>query len=270
MTRRRTACEAAPSRPPPSSGAQANPTPRHPPHGAPATKRLAPALALLLLFACDFDAAYDAWCAGDPACAGAGGSAGAGGAAGAGGTAGAGGSAGEGGVSGAGGAFAIDLQPLRACADARACAPAELCHPHGHVCMRACAEDADCPAEEPHCAALAPGATARACTCATTASCTDVVPGSACNPLDDRCEMPCASSADCTSFEPVRACNETSALCVETDAVCETNADCSTAARPRCDPGTHRCTRCRSHADCAGRTDGATLCIPSGACVPHA
>jgi len=148
--------------------------------------------------ACDFDAAYDAWCANDASCAGAGGA--------------------GGGTGGAGGFAPIELAPPAACADSAACGANERCHPLGHVCMTACVGDADCPPEEPRCVSLAElaggPATERVCTCTSTRTCADAGPGARCSPIDDRCEPACATSADCTAYAPERVCDDSSSLCV--------------------------------------------------------
>ncbi len=168
------------------------------------------------------------------------------------------------------------IPPPRTCGPSGECQnPKEVCHPFGQVCMMTCDTSADCPPWLDNCVEIRdPGSAVRApkvCACTSAQICNSYANSSAtvftCNPSDNLCEPLCASAQDCAMFQPPRVCDQASGRCQITSSPCSGNADCPSAAQPRCDPGSQRCTGCVSPGDCASRTDGFTQCSPTGSCV---
>lgn len=148
------------------------------------------------------------------------------------------------------------------------CGSRELCHPVGKVCMIACRSQNECPKWLDTCGDLpvpGGGRTPRmVCMCSGNTSCAERV-GSAylCSPIDNVCELACGPAVDCGNlFRPQRSCNA-DLVCVPP---CSSNAACSSPAQPRCDSA-KGCVGCVDDSDCAGRGDNLSRCSSSGSCV---
>lgn len=213
----------------------------------------------LLAASCDFDAAYERYCAGNPACLAAdGGDA----------------SAPDGGFGGDGGSAgdaSMPWTPPKNCQHESDCREhRELCHPVGKVCVPRCRTSADCP-DDSDCAPLVDlmgePTFEKVCQCTSASRCAMASPGTTCSPVDNLCEKMCAGSADCSSFWPPRICDASSGACLLAPANCSTSADCASPTAPKCDPYLRRCSRCFTSGDCSARTDGLNDCDSLGACV---
>jgi hypothetical protein len=163
------------------------------------------------------------------------------------------------------------VRPPRSCQSRNDCFPNEICHPFGQVCMSVCTTSADCvqlPGLDT-CAEIRDqggvAITPKVCTCTASQFCESY--GSRCNSTDNLCERPCYTDWDCLMFQPPRACDKMSNVCQGSIQFCLSNADCPSAAQPRCDPVSAWCVGCVDSSDCAGRVDGFSQCSPVGSCV---
>jgi hypothetical protein len=222
------------------------------------------------MFACNFDAAMDHYCANNPRCfrdAGVPGPRDA--------------SSNDSPVADAAGPSpdaAADLAPSppiwppMSCGTSNGCnGPSQICHPFAQVCLALCTSVADCPSYLDTCTEiLDPEGNARTpkvCTCSSAQACNGYSAGFTCNPTDGLCERLCASTRECGFFQPMRFCDRLSGMCQSTTPSCSTNSDCHSPGQPRCDPVTLRCTGCVSNSDCSTRTDGLLTCGTNGSCV---
>ena len=159
--------------------------------------------------------------------------------------------------------------PPKTCTSRDGCGAGEICHPFGNVCMKMCNTVDDCPPYLDACAEIAepnggPVRTQKVCKCTITQNCNNYAGNYTCNSLDNLCEHICGNQQDCSRFEPARTCEPGSGQCLNT---CFSNRDCPVATQPRCDPSTSRCTGCTADTDCSSRPDGLAQCDASGACV---
>jgi hypothetical protein len=164
------------------------------------------------------------------------------------------------------------IPPPRNCGPSAPCpGPGEICHPFGFVCLQPCSTTADCPPWLDNCTEITDASgtiyTNKVCTCTSAQICDNQTNGFACNPLDNICEKECAGPDECGMYQPPRLCDRMSGLCVASAQTCYVNAHCPSPFQPRCDPVSNRCVRCTSNDDCAGRRDGLVRCDSNGSCV---
>jgi hypothetical protein len=143
-----------------------------------------------------------------------------------------------------------------------------LCHPSGKVCMFTCRDKTDCPPWLDSCRDLPQSGgsrTQRVCTCSGNGICAQGI-GSTytylCNSIDNLCEPSCSTSSECGMFRLPRVCG-TDLVCVP---ACFSSSGCPSASQPRCDPA-KGCAGCMDDSDCANRGDGLSQCNSSGSCV---
>jgi hypothetical protein len=140
------------------------------------------------------------------------------------------------------------IRPPRSCTLGNECGTNEICHPVGQVCVPTCKTALDCPGYLDTCADI-PGPvgaapTLKVCTCSASQVCDTYSRGFLCNAVSNQCERPGMPPLSCSS-----------------------NASCLSPALPRCDLAGARCVGCVDGSDCANRSDGLSLCSPSGSCV---
>ena len=150
--------------------------------------------------------------------------------------------------------------------------PNEFCHPVARVCMQICKAPTDCPSYLDQCTDVVDPRSGsvvgpKVCSCSGLQACSSHGAGFVCNPPEMLCERPCATDQDCSGFQQARVCNQQTGWCQGAPPSCSANSDCPSAAQPRCDPMSQRCTGCKLGTDCAGRPDGFTQCSPTGSCV---
>jgi hypothetical protein len=156
---------------------------------------------------------------------------------------------------------------LSSCMSDNECARNEICHPLGKVCMVTCRNSGECPPWLKTCRDLPVTGGGRTpkmvCTCNGNAMCADNVSSSyMCNPIDNLCEPSCSTSFDCAIFRLPRLCS-TDLVCVPS---CSSAAGCPSATQPHCDPA-RGCVGCVDDSDCAGRSDGLSQCNQTGSCM---
>jgi hypothetical protein len=224
----------------------------------PRTPRRLRLAALGLWCACNFDSAFERYCANNPRCAA---------------DAASGLETGPdiGPKPGSGGDSGPDVQaimpPPKSCMSNSDCWPNEMCSPLGQVCMTLCWTASDC---------LLPGldtcdvltdpsgmSTPKVCQCSASEVCNSFASGFLCASPDELCERLCFTDQDCAVFFPLRVCDKRAGVCRH----CLGNFNCPLPAQPRCDSVIFRCTGCIGDGDCKGRPDGLTQCGPTGSCV---
>jgi hypothetical protein len=163
------------------------------------------------------------------------------------------------------------IRPPKSCSSRYECASNEICHPVGLVCMLTCKTAQDCPPYLDTCAEIRDSGggarTPKVCTCTVARVCDDYARGFVCHPTDNLCERLCGNTQDCSAFQPARVCDQLSGFCQSTIPSCASNGNCPTASQPHCDLGISRCVGCLDNSDCAGRSDGLTQCSATGSCV---
>ncbi len=144
-----------------------------------------------------------------------------------------------------------------ACASDNDCGRNDVCHPVGKVCMNACRSTSDCmPTGLDVCADLMlPGGNQRkVCMCGSTTACQERLGANfRCNSPEQLCEPACTAPEPdyCgTLFQPPRICDGNLQVCQR----CASNADCPSSAQPHCDRD-RGCMGCFDDSDCAGRAE---------------
>jgi hypothetical protein len=161
----------------------------------------------------------------------------------------------------------VFMYPPRSCLSSSDCWPNEMCSPLGQVCMALCRTASDClqPGLDT-CDVLANPSgmpTPKVCQCSASEVCSSFASSFFCASPDELCEHFCRVDQDCAFFHPSRRCDIRSGTCQ----ACLSNVDCPFPGQPRCDPVLFRCSGCIGNSDCAGRPDGLTQCSSTGTCV---
>jgi len=156
--------------------------------------------------------------------------------------------------------------PVTPCASDSDCSRGgnDICHPIGKVCMVSCRSSTDCLGVGLDLCGDLPvpgGPPRKVCMCGSTTFCqTKFGPNFRCNNTEKLCEPACTTSDDCGMFRPSRVCDSNNQVCQR----CASNVDCP-STQPHCD-SVIGCVGCFADSDC---TDvSLSQCnVSTGACV---